>query len=103
MTSIGRDIEMQARFKIGDQVRISDRREERHHRVPAYVKGHVGTIERVCKPQGQPELLSLGESGEPVKTVYRVHLEQTQLWRDYRGAECDTLEIEIFEHWLESI
>lgn len=89
------------RFKVGDQVRISDRREARHHRVPAYVKGHLGTIERVCGAQGQPELLALGESGEPKQTVYRVHLDQTRLWQDYQGPGRDALEIEIFDHWLE--
>lgn len=92
-----------ARFDIGDQVRISNREEVRHHRVPAYVKGHSGTIERVCRPQGRPELLALGESGVPKQTVYRVHINQDQLWQDYQGPAQDTLEIEVFEHWLEPV
>lgn len=91
-----------ARFKKGDQVRISDRDESRHHRVPAYTKGHVGVIERVCHAQGQPELLALGESGEPRQPVYRVHLDQNRLWPGYDGPARDSLEIEIFEHWLDS-
>ena len=90
-----------ARFDVGDRVRISDREEVRHHRVPAYVKGHEGTIERVCVPQGSPELLALGEDGEPKQTVYRVHIDQIRLWPDYRGSDLDTLEIEIFDHWLD--
>ena len=89
------------RFKVGDQVRISDREEVRHHRVPAYVKGHTGTVERVCQAQGSPELLALGESGEPKQTVYRVHINQNQLWPEYPGPALDTLEIEVFEHWLD--
>lgn len=93
---------MTQRFHPGDRVRISAREETRHHRVPAYVKGRTGVIERVCDAHGQPELLALGESGEPFKTLYRVHLEQDRLWTDYRGSSRDSLEIEIFEHWLES-
>ena len=92
-----------AKFKVGEEVLISGRHEAKHHRVPAYVKGQVGTIERVCRPEGQPELLALGESGEPRQTLYRVHLDQTQLWQDYQGPQHDTLEIEIFEHWLEPV
>ena len=91
-----------ARFKTGDQVRISDRDESRHHRVPAYVKGRVGVVERVCPAQGQPELLALGESGEPRQPVYRVHLAQGGLWPGYDGPAGDSLEIEIFEHWLDN-
>ena len=89
------------RFSAGDRVRISDRREVRHHRVPAYAKGHVGVVERVCAAQGHPETLSLGCDGKPFQTVYRVHIPQTRLWPDYTGSPRDSLEIEIFEHWLE--
>ena len=92
---------MMARFGKGNQVRISDRIESRHHRVPSYVKGHAGVIERVCQAYGQPEQLAFGHSGEPFQTLYRVRLKQTDLWPDYNGSPGDTLEIEIFEHWLE--
>ncbi len=91
-----------ARFQDGERVRILDRVETRHHRVPAYVKGHMGRIERVCSAYGQPELLATGGSGEPFQTLYRVRLMQTDLWPEYGGRPGDTLEIEIFEHWLES-
>lgn len=94
---------MMAKFTTGQRVRISDRSEPRHHRVPAYVKGQTGVIERVCGAFGQPELLAYGESGEPFQTIYRVHLNQTDLWPDYAGSPNDTLEIEIFEHWLEAV
>ena len=90
-----------SRFAAGDSVRISDREEIRHHRVPVYAKGHTGVIERVCGPQGQPEQLAVGGSGEPRQTVYRIRLSQTALWPDYSGSDADALEIEIYEHWLE--
>ena len=92
---------MTPRFATGARVRISDRSEARHHRVPSYAKGRTGVIERVCRAYGQPELLAYSDSGEPVQTLYRVRLIQEDLWPDYDGAPKDALEIEIFEHWLE--
>jgi nitrile hydratase subunit beta len=94
---------MTARYSMGETVRVAHRDDERHHRVPAYVKGHAGTIVRICEPQVQPEMSAYHEPGEPRRTVYRVSLDQTDLWPDYDGPESDTVEIEIFEHWLEPV
>ena len=90
-----------ARFQPGDRVRIEDRDPPVHNRVPRYVRGRTGVIERVCGAFGQPELLAYGGDGAPFQMLYRVHLAQTDLWSDYAESPDDTLEIEIFEHWLE--
>ncbi len=88
-------------FSIGQRVRIANRTPPVHHRVPAYAKGHVGVVERVCGLHGQPEKFIRGD-GNPMKRLYRISLAQTDLWPAYRGAESDRLDIEIFEHWLEA-
>ena len=88
------------RFKVGDRVRIADRTPPVHHRVPAYAKGHEGTIERVCGLHGEPEKFIRGD-GEPRQRIYRVRIDQTELWDQYQGSSADKLDIEIFEHWLE--
>ena len=93
---------MSARFQTGETVRISRRYPAEHHRVPNYVKGLTGQVERVCEAYGQPESLAVGGDGEPMTTLYRVRLAQTDIWPDYDGEPSDQLEIEIFEHWLES-
>ena len=91
-----------ARFEPGDRVRISSRSESRHHRVPAYVKGHTGVVERVCAAMfGRPEVLAYGKPASPLEPVYRVRLKQRELWPEYGGPAHDCLELEIFEHWLE--
>ena len=90
-----------AQFSPGETVRILDHNTPLHHRVPDYVKGHRGEIERVCSAFGQPESLAAGGDGRPYQTLYRVRLMQRDLWPDYAGNPCDTLEIEVFEHWLE--
>ncbi len=89
-----------ARFSIGQKVRIADRMPAVHHRVPAYAKGHVGTIERVCGMHGRPETYIRGD-GTPLTRLYRVRIAQVALWPDYAGSRDDKLDIEIFEHWLE--
>ena len=89
------------RFTLGQTVRIADRTPEEHHRVPAYAKGKIGTIERICGTHGRPETFVRGD-GEPRTRLYRVRILQATLWRGYRGAAHDCLDIEIFEHWLEA-
>ena len=91
---------MNPRFAVGDRVRIDARFESRHHRTPAYVKGRIGTVVRSCLPQGAPEQLAYRADAGPDRPVYRVQLAQRDLWPGYQGPPHDTLEIEIFEHWL---
>ncbi|MGF1609665.1 MAG: SH3-like domain-containing protein [Kiloniellales bacterium] len=92
----------EGRFQKGQRVRIADRDPPQHNRTPRYLRGQIGVVERVCPAFGQPELLAYGGDGEPFQTVYRVRLAQRDLWPDYAGPARDHLEVEIFEHWLES-
>lgn len=91
----------EAKFTTGQRVRIVDRTPPVHHRVPSYAKGQVGVIERVCGMHGEPEKFIRGD-GKPAQRIYRVTIPQTELWNSYVGTEGDIVEIEIFEHWLES-
>ena len=88
-------------FSVGQRVRIADRTPPVHHRVPAYAKGQVGVVERVCGLHGEPEKFIRGD-GKPSQRIYRVRIAQSELWRDYQGQDDDKLDIEIFEHWLEA-
>ena len=47
-----------------------------------------------------PEDLAFGRDGLPRKRLYRVRFRQADLWPDYRGAPDDTLDAEIYSHWL---
>ena len=89
-------------FVVGEQVRIADRISSVHHRVPAYAKGKVGVVERICGMHGQPENFIRGD-GSPLTRLYRISLTQADLWPGYRGVSTDRLDIEIFEHWLEAM
>jgi nitrile hydratase len=88
------------RFAAGDRVRIVDLGKPGHVRTPAYVRGRVGTIERFCGLFENPEERAYGREGRERIPLYRVHFAQGDLWTGYGGDLRDTLEIEIYEHWL---
>ena len=72
-----------------------------HIRTPFYIRGHAGTIERICGKFPNPEELAQMRDGLPAIPLYRVRFLQKDVWPDYRGNSKDLLEVEIFEHWLE--
>lgn len=92
---------MQPRFNPGERVRIVERNQPGHVRTPIYVRGKEGTIERIVGSFPNPEQLAYGLPGLPYKMLYRVNFRQADLWPDYEGKPDDSLEIEIYEHWLE--
>jgi nitrile hydratase len=48
-----------------------------------------------------PEELAFGRSGLPKVQLYRVRFRQIDLWPDYQGQPEDTVDVEIYQHWLE--
>ena len=40
-------------------------------------------------------------AGTPLKALYRVRFVQSLVWPHYAGPKHDTLDIDIYEHWLE--
>ena len=91
---------MQAQYAVGEPVRVIDRLHPGHMRTPRYVRGKTGRVVRVVGPMLNPEQLAYGQSGVPGKMLYRVRFRQRDLWPDYAGSEHDSLEIELYEHWL---
>jgi nitrile hydratase len=72
-----------------------------HVRTPYYIRGKTGVVERVCGCFANPEELAYGRNGLPVRPLYRVRFAQDRVWPDYAGGTGDTVDIEIYEHWLE--
>ena len=92
-----------ADFAPGRRVRIRDLPITSHQRTPLYVRGAIGTVERACGPFRNPESLGHGGDGLPERALIRVRLRQADLWDGYDGPEGDTLDLEIYEHWLEPV
>jgi len=92
---------VEARFQPGDRVTVRNTAPLGHIRTPFYIRGHSGTIERLCGRFPNPEELAQMRDGLPALPLYRVRFLQREVWPDYRGSADDVLEVEIFQHWLE--
>ena len=89
-----------ADFAPGERVRVRGDNPPGHIRTPFYLRGREGFIERVLGAFANPEELAFGRDGLPRKRLYRVRFCQADLWPDYRGGHDDTLDAEIYHHWL---
>jgi hypothetical protein len=92
-----------AEFAPGDHVRVREDFPPGHIRTPVYVRGKEGVVKRKFGKFPNPEVLALGRDGFPAKTLYEVRFRQKDIWPDYRGSDTDTLDIDIYEHWLAKI
>jgi nitrile hydratase len=87
-------------FRAGDPVRVRSAFPPGHIRTPYYIRGKAGRIERVLGVFEDPEERAFGREGVP-RPLYRVRFQQREIWNDYAGPANDTLDVEIYEHWLE--
>jgi len=90
-----------ALFSIGDAVRVRETHPMGHIRTPRYIMGKAGTVERICGEFRNPEELAFGRDGKPTQPLYRVRFPQDVVWGGYDGPAGDTIDIELYEHWLE--
>lgn len=90
-----------ARFKPGDTVSVRRAYPPGHIRTPWYIRGQRGTVVHTLGAFANPEELAYNRSGLPAQPLYRVRFRQREVWPDYAGNPADTLDIEIYQHWLE--
>ncbi len=72
-----------------------------HVRTPAYVRGRRGVVVAKLGRHPNPEELAFRRDGLPGSVLYRVRFRQSDLWPGYRGPAGDTLDVELYHHWLE--
>lgn len=89
-----------ARYAPGDEVRIRAAMPPGHVRAPTYLRGKTGVIERVIAPFGNPEQLAYGLPA-PEQMLYRVRFSMAQVWGPDAAQPNDTVDAEIYEHWIE--
>lgn len=91
------------RFDVGKRVRVRADAPKGHLRTPWCVRGKTGVVERICGHFHNPETLAYGEDGLPKQPLYRVRFALADLWSEApKGfGEQDTLDVELYEHWLE--
>jgi hypothetical protein len=88
-------------FEAGQSVRVLKVDAPGHIRTPHYIRGKNGVIERFVGFFKNPEELAYGRSGLPMRALYRVRFVQSHVWPDYRGTSADTIDIDLYEHWLQ--
>jgi len=91
-------------FQVGDRIRIRPRFPIGHYRVPTYLRGKRGRVERVIEPTGiDNEQEGFGRNAGSKLHYYRVAVPLNEIWPDYVGSPRDGLHIEVYETWLERI
>ncbi len=86
----------------GTKVRVKTMIPPGHIRAPFYLRGKTGEIERVLGRFKNPEQLAYGLPAAE-KTLYRVRFSMAQLWGDAAENATDTVDAEIYDHWLEEV
>jgi nitrile hydratase len=90
------------RFAPGQTVRIARANPPGHRRIPHYIRGKTGVVERYCGAFANPEELAYGFDGLPRRHLYRIRFNQAEIWPGYDGPGHDTLDLEVQEHWLQA-
>jgi len=85
-----------------ERVRVSPMMPPGHVRTPAYLRGKTGIVERELGPFHNPEQLAYGLKADK-KPLYRVRFTMAELWGEAAEQPADTLDAEIFGHWLERV
>ncbi len=89
------------RYRPGERVKVRAAYPPGHVRTPFYIRGHSGVVERLCGNYPNPEELAYARPGLPAQPLYRVRFLQRDVWPDYAGQPADSVDVEIYQHWLE--
>jgi nitrile hydratase len=89
-----------ARFEIGDSVRARNIHPRTHTRLPRYVRGHVGVVERIHGCHVFPDAV-VATGAEDPQWLYTVTFEGAALW----GPDAEPglrISVDAFEPYLEA-
>ncbi len=87
-----------ARFAVDDRVRTRAGPVDHHTRLPGYVAGHAGTIERVHGAHVFPDT-NAHDLGEQPEWLYTVAFDATELWPDATPGQ--RVSVDAWESYLQ--
>lgn len=87
---------------MAERVRVKPMMPPGHVRAPAYLRGKEGVIERELGDFSNPEQLAYGLCAKK-QPLFRVRFTMAEIWGERAERPDDTVDAEIFGHWLEKV
>ena len=95
-----RSVDATARFAVGQRVRTRSDRVPHHTRLPGYVRGKQGVIERVHGAHVFADANAQG-LGESPQWLYTVVFDERELWGSQTSLRQQKLSVDAWEPYLE--
>jgi nitrile hydratase beta subunit len=89
------------RFAVGEQVAAKTTHPKGHTRLPRYVRGRVGKVISIYRPQGFQDDEPMNDQLGP-QTMYAVRFEGQELWGESAEANSSVV-LDMWEAYLEEI
>lgn len=93
------DVDVAPRFKIGDRITMRNINPRGHTRMPRYLRGHVGVVERDYGVFAFPDTHAHG-GGETPQHVYSVKFSASDVWGREGGAK-DFLVVDVWDDYMD--
>ncbi len=89
------------RFRPGDRVLAKNRHVHGHTRLPRYIRGKQGIVDRVHGIYDLPDMTAHGRGPHP-EPVYSIRFAARDLWGE-AAAEKDSVYIDLWESYLDPV
>ena len=90
------------KYSIGDVVRTRNLHPRGHIRLPRYIRGRQGTIERCHGAHVFPDVHA-GSGVKQAEILYTVAFDSQELWGKERGGSEDTVRVDVFEPYIDQL
>jgi len=94
------DIEMPAKFKVGDKIIAKNNNPYHHTRIPRYIRGRRGVIEQDYGVFPLPDAVAQCAGDQP-QHVYNVRFSARELWGE-EGDPNGAVYIDLFDDYMDS-
>jgi len=97
--STRREVATAPRFKPDDKIAVRNINPGGHTRLPRYIRGKRGTIEKVHGSFNLPDAIAHGQ-GKHLESVYTVRFDAREVWGE-QAAVRDSIYVDLWESYLE--
>ena len=91
--------DVKPRFSVGNQIRVRNINPTTHTRLPAYLRGKLGTIETDYGVFAFPDTHAHG-LGDKAQHCYSVRFRAREVWGAH-ASERDTLRVDVFDDYMD--